>query len=124
MRRSLKAALGSLAVLACAGLAHLGSAEGLQGVILSAAFRGQTDTAWAPGYSGWAFRGLGVGDSQAQVLTKLGEPLEKSERIYDGRRTIYWKYTVSPTKSHYHMRWILFDASGRIEAKVSEFYVD
>lgn len=125
MRRPIRRALLGVGILsAAAGAAHAISPEGLQGIVLAAAFSSQTDTAWAPNYSAWEFRSLGVGDTQALVQRKLGEPLEKSQAVHDGKRITYWKYTTSPTKSHFHMRWILFDEGGRIEMKVSEFYVD
>jgi hypothetical protein len=98
--------------------------EGLNGLALSVVFASQSDTRWAPGYSPCAFRMVRVGDSQEKVKQALGEPLQKAEAVYDGKRVIYWKYTIGPSKSHFHARWLLFDNAGLVTEKVSEFYVD
>lgn len=121
MRRAPRSALlGTIAVV----VAQIALPEGLFGTMLSVAFMGGSDTAWAPSYSGWAFRRVREGDSEAEVRALLGAPLARTEAVYDAQRLTYWKYTLSPSKSHFHVRWILFDEHGRVQQKVAEFYVD
>lgn len=125
MRRSLKRALIAVSGAVVAGaVTHVVAPEGLHGLFLNAIFVGETDTRWAPSYSWTAFRRVQVGDTQTDVVRVLGEPLEKREDLRDGKLVVYWMYTDSPTKSHFHMRRLLFDDAGRVIRKVSEFYVD
>ena len=93
-------------------------------MFLTVAYMGDTQTVWAQSYSWWAFRGVRIGDTEAKVLTALGEPVEKTQGSLGNEQTTYWKYTVSRPKGNFHVRWLLFDRTGRVEDKVSEFYVD
>ncbi|MDD9951066.1 MAG: hypothetical protein OXT67_05820 [Zetaproteobacteria bacterium] len=71
-------------------------------------------TVWAPGYSVWGFHNVHVGDSQADVVEKLGEPLEKTDHL--------WLYTASrkPLEDvSYHGRSILFNENGNVVRKIS-----
>jgi hypothetical protein len=47
------------------------------------------NTRYAPGYSEAAFRSIRVGDTEASVVAKLGQPLA----IYDGKLNWVWDYT-------------------------------
>jgi hypothetical protein len=113
-----------LAFLGAAVVANRLLPEGLTGLALSIAFSGEEVTKYAPSYSGFTFWRLRTGSTQEEVVRRLGEPLEKSEGTYGGKRLLFWKYTTSPTKSHYHQRWLIFGNNGRVEEKVSEFFVD
>jgi hypothetical protein len=65
-----------------------------------------------------------VGDTEEKVRQALGEPLRIRTGVYDGKRLTYWMYTISPTKSDFHERWIIFGEDGRVKERVSEFYLD
>lgn len=124
MRHRLKRAAQVLGVLGLSlSTIHFASPEGLGGVALSVLFGGDSETLWASGYSPLAFRRLRVGDGEDVVLRTLGQPLTKEVSVHYPGIT-YWKYSTSPSKGHFHQRWLLFDEAGHLQVKVADFYVD
>jgi hypothetical protein len=83
------------------------------------------DTLYAPGYSDEQFNAIRVGMTEAEVLDRLGPPIDEPySPHYEGAD---WdkgmRWTKSAHDSHYKVRVIRFRA-GRVSEKDAEFYVD
>jgi SmpA/OmlA family protein len=113
----------ALLFLALAATYQMLSLEGIQGHIWSHMYPGTTE--WAPGYSGWAFWKIFPGMSKDQVRELVGEPLDTYTRSGDDDQLReYWRYSRSPTSSHFHDRTVIFDQSGHVKMRLSEYYID
>lgn len=110
----------SLGIFGVLPLALLNSylLDGITGLMLSKIFRENTE--YSPNYSDQAFRKVKKGFSKDEVLNIIGEPLEKN--IFDLKE--YWYYARSPSDTHYKVRILAFNLDGKIQRKISEFYVD
>lgn len=84
------------------------------------------DTEYAPGYSEAAFQSVKIGDSRAQVIALLGEPLSVHSVGTEGAETWgeWWRYSWSPSGKNYLLRTIMLDSEGRVLRVVSETYWD
>ena len=117
--RSVGYAVVIAAVLAISGFA-LNSylLDGLDGTLFALCF--QEDTEFAKGYTDASFRDLSLGMTSAEVLRRLGEPLD-TLRLDGGR--ISWRYARSKADHSYRVRAILFEGD-RVIQVFHEFYVD
>ena len=109
--------IGSL-LLGCGVMADRALLDGLDGLLFSLMF--SEDTEYAPRYSDGAFKAVHPGTSTDRVRELLGEPLERVSR---GEPWETWRYSRSPSDSHYRVRAIQV-AEGRVIAVFHEFYVD
>jgi hypothetical protein len=99
--------------------------DGIDGFLWSRFIEAPTE--YAPGYSDWRFRRVRLGDSKAEVLGQLGEPLAKivDTRAVWPQPVEYWLYSRSATDSSHRRRQIVFDtAGGLVIAKQSFLDVD
>lgn len=92
--------------------------DGLDGFLFSLVLR--EDTEYAPGYSDDAFSAVHAGMSGQRVLELLGEPLQ---RVSSEGHAETWRYSRSPSDSHYGVRAIRL-VEGHVVAVFHEFYVD
>ncbi|NVJ07390.1 outer membrane protein assembly factor BamE [Myxococcus sp. AM001] len=99
--------------------AHLLLLDGLDGLLLSFAF--EPSTRFAPGYSWLAFRRVQPGMGRDEVVRLLGEPLVVHDTPPAGTS---WRYSKSPTDSHYSLRVVAFSNSGVVTRVAHEYYVD
>ncbi|NOJ81898.1 outer membrane protein assembly factor BamE domain-containing protein [Myxococcus xanthus] len=99
--------------------AHLLLLDGLDGFLWSLIFRPSTH--FAPGYSWLAFRRVQPGMSRDEVVKLLGEPMEVHDRPTQGA---LWRYSKSPTDSHYSLRVVFFSDGGVVTRVAHEYYVD
>lgn len=109
---------GLLAAGLAASAYQLTTVEGVAGLALRLVYG--ENTQFAAGYSESAFRRVRAGQSEADVLQLLGEPLSRTTEK-DGRT--YLKYSRSPTDTHYRNRLVVLKGNSVIET-FSEFYVD
>jgi len=84
------------------------------------------DTAYAPGYSETAFRSVRIGDSKEEVIALLGQPLSVHSVGIEGTETWgeWWRYSWSPSDTHYLLRQLLLDSEGRVVKILREIYWD
>jgi hypothetical protein len=82
------------------------------------------DTIYAPGYSENAFRKIGAGQLEEEVLALLGEPLEKKLSPASGHE--YWYYSEhGPRYQNFWNKIVIFDPSSeRVSRKIDDFYSD
>jgi outer membrane protein assembly factor BamE (lipoprotein component of BamABCDE complex) len=81
------------------------------------------DTIYAPRYSEERFRDVRAGQRYEEVLVLLGEPLERRRYGQDG--IDYWYYSRhGPRYNNYWNKIMIFDHSGRVTKKISDFYSD
>lgn len=79
---------------------------------------GTTQTEYAPGYTERQFRRVSVGDTQEEVIERLGQPLTQfTPAEAEG---FSWVYTASVENNYYWHRAIAFDTSGRVVGRESE----
>lgn len=97
---------------------HYVSLDGLDGLFFASVLR--EDTEYAPRYSHQAFRRVHPGMPSQRVLELLGEPLERTPST-NQRET--WRYSRSPSDSHYRLRAVQI-AEGSVVGLFHEFYVD
>ncbi|QSQ23640.1 hypothetical protein JY651_01240 [Pyxidicoccus parkwayensis] len=76
-------------------------------------------TEWAPDYREVQFHLIELGDTQEQVLARLGEPLE---RTIDGASEV-WVYTRPEGEAHYWLRTVRFNGAGRVKATQHELHM-
>jgi hypothetical protein len=81
----------------------------------------EDDTEFAPGYSAAGFWMVRAGMSPAEVVARVGPPLERYPIRESGEEG--WRWTRSPHDSSYRERVVIF-RGGRVSEKHSEFYVD
>lgn len=83
------------------------------------------DTLYAPRYSDDQFNAIEVGMTEAEVLSRLGPPIDEPYHPQsDGRnRDKGMRWTRSAHDSNYKCRAVIFRA-GRVSEKHAEFYVD
>ena len=83
------------------------------------------DTLYAPGYSDVQFNAIRVGMTEAEVLSRLGPPIDEpySPRYEGAGWDKGMRWAKSAHDSHYKVRVIRFRA-GRVSEKTAEFYVD
>ena len=81
----------------------------------------EDDTEFSPGYSEVGFWKVEAGMSPADVVARVGAPLERY-RIPDSEG-VGWRWTRSPHDSSYRVRVVIF-LDGRVSEKISVFYVD
>jgi hypothetical protein len=79
-------------------------------------------TTYAPGFDEARFRALSRGTSQTDVISRLGEPLDR-HRFASGN-TLFRYSTPQSARDNYLVRNVVFDRNGRIVAKQAEFYFD
>ena len=109
-----------IAALFLMGLStHLLLLDGLDGFLWSLIYR--PSTRFAPGYSWLAFSRVQPGMSRDEVVKLLGEPMEVHDRPNQGTS---WRYSKSPTDSHYSLRVVVFSNSGVVMRVAHEYYVD
>lgn len=84
------------------------------------------DTAYAPGYSETAFRSVRIGNSKEEVIALLGEPLFVHSVGVEGTETWgeWWRYSWSPSDTHYLVRKLMLDSEGRVVKVLREIYWD
>jgi hypothetical protein len=82
---------------------------------------GKEVTYYSNGYSDSGFRRIRLGMSEGDVLRYLGEPLSRYS-IGEGTKA-GWRYSGRRVDTDYRVRVIIFE-NGRVEKKVSEYYVD
>ncbi|WP_426751522.1 hypothetical protein [Myxococcus sp. Y35] len=111
--------LGTAAGLFVGLSVHLLLLDGLDGLLLSMLFTPSTQ--FAPGYSSLAYWRVHPGMSQVEVVKLLGEPLDKFESPTQGS---LWRYSRSPTDSHYHQRTVRVSNEGIVTKVHHEYYVD
>ncbi|HMO41600.1 MAG TPA: hypothetical protein PKE17_19465 [Saprospiraceae bacterium] len=124
----------SLVILAAAIIYHRFSLDGLDGALFSSGM--EYDTQFATQYSDQKFRAITAGMTTNELIEILGNPLviwtrdkvftkegTRDEHIRDQDITYIWKYSISPSDTHYHMRTISVK-NGIVVGKHSEFYVD
>lgn len=92
--------------------------DGLNGAAIATVLG--EDTQYARDYSESAFRNIEAGMSEHQVRSLLGEPLTKMALNSNGES---WRYTKSPSDSHYHLRSVVFRDHAVVRI-FHEFYVD
>jgi hypothetical protein len=126
-----------LTLLTCAisavVLVHFLSPDGWGGIILK---RGGWDsTEYTKGYSDSAFRRISRGMSEADVLSLIGEPMERfgmrKDASYDDGWQYRpdspdaegWDYSRSRNSSHYRMRIVVF-RSGKVFDVIAKVYID
>ena len=81
------------------------------------------NTEYAPGFSEKAFSAVEIGDTEAQVLDLLGEPLERDPSQQDPSY-VYLRYSRARGRSDTHRARIILLRDGRVTRVWHEVYVD
>ena len=116
-KRILASLLSSITI---AIVMHLAVLDGWPGTL--AAWTLGHDTEYAPGYSPFGFWSVRIGMTEAEVVTRVGEPMGKSAHPLQPN-TDYWWWTRSPGSNNYRSRRVAF-RDGRVVIKQSSFYCD
>jgi len=125
VRRALKViGLGFASVCVVLLAVQFIALEGLFGVVFSVLTEDRDNTAYAADYTDWKARWVRVGSSKEKVLSRLGEPLERTESSLKEQALTYWYYSKPKKKGDYHFRLLVFDEHGRLAKKEFEFYID
>jgi len=91
-----------------------------------------TDTQYAVGYSHWGFNSIEVGMTEAEVLARLGEPLNRwapygshstRKRFPEKAHFVGLTYSRSPSSTHYRLRQVVL-GHGVVAEIRGYFYVD
>lgn len=83
---------------------------------------GQNATRYGPGYSDRQLAGVRIGMSREEVLTILGEPLERYSYMESNQ---CWRFSLPASPSgHYHNRSVSFSQDGRVIDVFKGFYFD
>lgn len=117
MRRCVLLAFGGLLLLtSCA------RAGGVQDLVLDLLLT--DDTLYAPGYTDEQFNAIEVGMTEAEVLRRLGPPLDEPYHPQAAEdRDTGMRWTRSAHDSNYKCRVVIF-RDGRVSEKHAEFYID
>jgi hypothetical protein len=83
---------------------------------------GLDDTEYATGYSALGFLRVRPGMTEAEVLSRVGEPLNRYA-IASDPELHGWRWTRTPHDGNYSIRCVLF-RHGRVVKKVAEYYLD
>lgn len=129
MRRSILLALGAIALLFAllnfTRALQLIRLEGVVGTIFHVV-TGGGDTVYAAGFSEDRFLKIVIGMSESEVVTLLGEPLDRYHPQAGNGPSIWnmgMRWSRSANDSDYSVRAILFK-DGVVVDRLSEFYLD
>lgn len=81
------------------------------------------NTEYAPGFSEEAFAAVQIGDTEAEVLALLGEPLERNTNSQDPSY-LYLRYSRARGRSDTHRARVIQLRNGRVTRIWHEVYYD
>lgn len=85
---------------------------------------GRNATRYATGYSDRAFAEIRPGMTRAEVLGRLGQPLERVG-YPSSRPEFEWRYSQAATRSgHFHLRAVQFGPDGKVVTVLRRFHRD
>lgn len=100
--------------------------DGVGGEVASLFVR--MDTEYADGYSHSGFNRISIGMTEREVLSILGEPLQrwqpyKRTRFKEKANYVGLEYSRSPTSKNFRLREVYMDR-GVVAEKIGYFYLD
>lgn len=78
-------------------------------------------THYGSGYSEETFHAIALGATMKQVQLALGDPLNRA--VYRGGEIWYYSEQGDPLQD-YLVRGLVFDRSGNVAEKLTDFYID